>query len=201
MDTPVTVKAELRSRLLVVRADLGAPYRAEASAVVCSALLALPEVTRARAVLGYASFGSEVDVDQALAVLAADGAGVFVPWVEGGGLAIARVRDLDADLAPGWRGVREPRASERRPARPDRIHVALVPGVAFDRRGHRLGHGGGHFDRLLARLPPATPIVGVAFSAQVVGAVPVEPHDVPVDVLVTEQGVTRPRAHPARPRP
>jgi 5-formyltetrahydrofolate cyclo-ligase len=191
MSTPESVKVSLRSRLLTARAGLALPFREEASAVICRLLLTLPEVTAARAVLAYAAFGSEVDLDPALRPLIARGVGVFLPWVDGPDLRIARVRDLDADLAPGWRGVREPRASDRRPARPDRIHIALVPGVGFDRRGRRLGYGGGHFDRLLGRLRPGTPRIGVAFRAQVVEHIPALPHDVPVDAVVTEEGVER----------
>lgn len=192
MNTPGSVKAGLRSRLLAVRAGLATPYRDDASAEICQLLLTLPEVAEARALLGYASFGSEADIDTALATLAARGVGVFLPWVDGETLAITRVRDLDADLAPGWRGVREPRASDRRPARPDRLHAAVVPGIAFDRRGWRLGYGGGHFDRLLAQLAPGTPKVGVAFATQIIEQVPSEPHDVRVDLVVTEEGVHRP---------
>jgi 5-formyltetrahydrofolate cyclo-ligase len=106
-------------------------------------------------------------------------------------LAIARVRDLAADLAPGWRGVREPRSSGRRPARVERLDAAIVPGVAFDRRGHRLGYGGGHFDRLLARLRPAAVAVGVAFDTQLVEEIPTEPWDRAVDFVVTESGLLR----------
>lgn len=192
MDAPESTKAALRSRMLAERAALAAPYRERASARVCEHLLTLPEVAAARAVLAYASFGSEIDLDPALRALIREGVGVFLPRVEGSELAVARVRDLEADLVPGWRGVREPRASDRRPARPDRVHAALVPGVAFDRHGHRLGYGGGHFDRLLARLVPGTAKIGVAFSVQLVDAVPALPHDVAMDVILTEEGPHRP---------
>jgi 5-formyltetrahydrofolate cyclo-ligase len=179
-------KPQLRSRLLSARSGLGAPARADANARICERLRTVPEVARARALIGYASFGSEVSIDPVLAEAIERGAGVLLPWVDGEDVGIARIRDLSADLAPGWRGVREPRVSGRRPARPDRVEAAIVPGVGFDRRGHRLGYGGGHFDRLLARLAPGTPVVGVAFDVQVLDAVPAERHDVPVDVLVTE---------------
>jgi 5-formyltetrahydrofolate cyclo-ligase len=192
MSTPESVKAGLRSRLLTVRAGLAAPFREEASTEISRLVLTLPEVQAARALLAYAAFGSEVDLDDVLRTLMARGAGVFLPWVDGADLQVARVRDLEADLAPGWRGVREPRVSDRLPARPDRVQVALVPGVAFDREGHRLGYGGGHFDRLLARLRPGTPKIGVAFAVQVLDRVPAVAHDVPVDVLVTEEGIRRP---------
>jgi 5-formyltetrahydrofolate cyclo-ligase len=179
-------KPQLRSRLLAARSGFGAPARARATARICERLRTLPEVATARALIGYAAFGSEVDIDEVLAEALARGAGVLLPWVEGDELGIARIRDLSADLVPGWRGVREPRTSGRRPARPDRVDAAVVPGVGFDRRGNRLGYGGGHFDRLLARLKPGTPVIGVAFDVQILDALPSEPHDIKVDMLVTE---------------
>jgi 5-formyltetrahydrofolate cyclo-ligase len=187
-------KAQLRSRLLAARSGLGTPGRADATARIHERLLTLPEVAEARVLIGYAAFGSEVSIDAVLGAALDRGAGVLLPWVEGDELGIARIRDLAADLAPGWRGVREPRASGRRPARPDRVEAALVPGVGFDRRGNRLGYGGGHFDRLLARLSPQTPVIGVAFDVQVLDSLPVERHDVPVDIVVTESVILRPEA-------
>jgi 5-formyltetrahydrofolate cyclo-ligase len=180
---PAAAKAALRSRVLAARADLPVTQRAAACATLHRRLLGLEELARARA---------EVDLDPVLRVLLRRGAGVLLPWVDGPTLGIARIRDLDADLAPGWRGVREPRVSGRRPARPDRVDAALVPLVAFDAAGHRLGHGGGHFDRLLARLAPGVPRIGVAFAVQQIPSVPSEAHDVPLDMVVTEAGVTRP---------
>jgi 5-formyltetrahydrofolate cyclo-ligase len=186
-------KAALRERLLAARAGLSASWRAEASAVITAAVRGVPEVAGARTALGYAAIGSEVDLDPLLRAWLADGVAVHLPFVDGDDLGIAPVVDLDADCAPGWGGVREPDPARRVPADPQTLDVAVAPGVGFDESGYRLGYGGGHFDRLLARVPAATPTVGVAFSAQVVEELPTGPHDVPVDVLVTEEGVRRPR--------
>lgn len=188
-------KTTLRSAVLAARAALPAEQRAAASAVVHRRLQGLPELRAARAVLAYAAFGAEVDLDPWLQALLATGAGVFLPWVDGQQLGIARVCDLDADLVPGWRGVREPRAIGRRPARPDRLDAVVTPGVAFDRSGRRLGYGGGHFDRLLSTLRPETPVVGVAFEIQIIDAVPTATHDRAVDVVVTEAAVYRGDLH------
>lgn len=185
-------KAGLRSRLLAARAAVSEPARREGSAAICARLAALAELRDARAVLAYAAFGAEVNLDAFLADLLERQVGVFLPWVEGAALGVARVTDLEADLAPGWRGVREPRASGRVAARADRLDAAVVPGVAFDPDGSRLGYGGGHFDRLITRLRPGTAVIGVAFEEQIVAAVPTEPHDRRVGLIVTEVRVLRP---------
>jgi len=183
-------KAALRHRLLAARAALSGEQRARDSAAVCARLIALPELRGARAVLAYAAFGSEIDLDAFLVQLLAREVGVFLPWVDGQGLGIARISDLTADLAPGWRGVREPRGL--RAASPDRLDAIVVPGVGFDAAGGRLGYGGGHFDRLIADLRPGTPVVGVAHDVQLVDAVPLEPHDRRADVVVTPTSILRP---------
>jgi len=186
------MKAVLRRRVLTARAAMGDAARAEASAAICRRLATLPELVGVRAVLGYAAFGTEVDVDPWLRRALAEGFAVHLPWVAGDALGVARVGDLDEDLAPGWRGVREPPPGRRRTVQPRLLDLVVAPGVAFDRSGARLGYGGGHFDRLLSRLRPGVPVIGVAFAVQLVDRVPHEPHDRRVDVVVTEHEVLRP---------
>lgn len=182
-------KRSLRRRLLAARSAAAA--RDEMSASICQRLAALPELTAARVVLGYASHGDEVSVDAALRRLLADGVTVCLPWVDGPALGLGAVDDLDADVAPGWHGVREPRVP-RRPVRPQAVDAVITPGVGFDELGNRLGYGGGHFDRLLGRLRRGVPVIGVAFDEQIVSRLPVEPHDRPVDVVVTPYRTLRP---------
>jgi 5-formyltetrahydrofolate cyclo-ligase len=104
-------------------------------------------------------------------------------------LRLYEVRDLAGDLKPGTCGIREPRPNRCPPADPDSLDFALIPGVAFDERARRLGYGGGFYDRLLAGgLPEGTPLVSGAFGVQIVDEVPFDPHDAPVDLVVTERG-------------
>lgn len=187
-------KAALRERMLLERAALSAPTRTEASSAISRRLRSLTQREGARTMLAYASVGTEVDLHPFLLSVLAAGTRLCLPWVDGADLRVAQVRDLDMDLAPGWRGVREPRAQRRREVDPLTIDAVVAPGLAFDRHGHRLGYGGGHFDRLLTRLRPGTVVIGVAFDVQLVDAVPVEAHDVAVDAVVTESGIIRPGA-------
>lgn len=100
-------------------------------------------------------------------------------------LALHRIDDLARDVAPGRHGIPEPRP-ECEPIAPDAIDWVLVPGVAFDTLGHRLGYGGGYYDRLLPLLAPGAARVAGAFELQIVDAVPHAAHDLPVDAIVTE---------------
>ena len=182
MSNPVDdTKQALRRRLLAARASTAGA--GAASAAVRRRLGALPDLVAARTVVGYAAQGTELSIDATLEALLATGVTVCVPWVDGPLLGLGAITGLD-ELAPGWRGLREP-AVPRRPVRPHAVDAVIAPGVGFDLHGNRLGYGGGHFDRLLARLRRGVPVIGVAFDEQVVDRLPVAPHDRPVDLVVT----------------
>jgi 5-formyltetrahydrofolate cyclo-ligase len=185
-------KARMRREVLARRDALSVDLRARASAAVRAHLRRLPEIERARTLLAFASFGSEVALDPFLDDRIDAGVGVFLPYIAHMApprLEMVRVTDLAVDLVPGRMGIREPVPRGRRPARVDRLDAVVAPGVAFDRAGHRLGYGGGFYDHLLPRLRPGTPVIGVGFSTQVVDHVPHDERDVPVDVVVTEDGL------------
>lgn len=185
-------KSRLRAAVRAARdgvADIQA-----ASAAVSRRLEVLPELAVVRTVVGYAATAREVSIDAALRSLLARGVTVCLPWVQGPSLGIGRIEDLEADLTAGWRGLREPVPGRRLPLRPSAVDAVLVPGLAFDRAGNRLGHGGGHFDRLLGQVGRSAVLIGIAHDVQVVDAVPVEAHDRPVDVVVTPSRTLRTRA-------
>lgn len=182
-------KAAIREAALTRRDALSSGHRRAASAAIRTAVAALPAVARARTLLGFVAFGTEVDLDPLLAERMDAGVGVFLPWIERFSpptLQMTRVTDLDTGLVPARLGIREPDPAHRRPARVDRLDVVLAPGVAFDRTGGRLGYGAGFYDRLLDRLRPGTPVVAVAFATQLVDRVPQQPHDRRVHTIVTE---------------
>jgi len=97
-----------------------------------------------------------------------------------------RIRNLDSDIEPGYHGIPEPR-DHCSSVTVESIEWVLVPGVAFDPSGRRLGYGGGYYDRLLPLLCGEAPRVAGAFEAQLVDSVPAAPHDVGVDCIVTER--------------
>ena len=98
-----------------------------------------------------------------------------------------------SDLAAGAFEILEPlpvlRQLESRRVSPGEVDVAIVPGVAFDRQGNRLGHGAGYYDRLLAELPSSAYLISVAYECQMLEAIPHEPHDIGMDQVVTESDV------------
>jgi 5-formyltetrahydrofolate cyclo-ligase len=180
-------KAEARLLARARRKAIPPPQRAAKEARIRDAALALPEVADARVLAVYVAVQSEVGTRGLVDALLAQDKRVAVPVVTPPGeMRLAELSSPD-DLAPGAHGIPEPR-----PPRVllDDADAILVPGLLFTKDGHRLGQGGGYFDRLLARMPGAVR-VGLAFDEQVVDKLPIEVHDEPMDVIVTDARVLR----------
>jgi 5-formyltetrahydrofolate cyclo-ligase len=151
---------------------------------------------RSRIVMVFLDFGSEVATAFVVERALAEGRTVAVPKTEVAerGLVVSVLADYPGDLAPGTWGIPEPRPGCLRPLPPDQVDLVLVPGVAFDPEGNRLGYGGGFYDRFLPLLRPGTPTVAPAFELQVVERVETGVYDIPVDLVVTEERVIDCRA-------
>lgn len=181
-------KAKAREAARAARRAIPADTRAALSARIREHALTLPELARARRVGCYVSVRSEVDTALLLRALLSRGTLVAVPGVTGDQLRFVRL-DHPWALAPGAHKIPEPRQPWSE-IDGESLDAIIVPGVQFGRDGSRLGSGRGYFDRFLATHP--TPLrVGLAFEAQLVDSVLVEPHDQAMDVLVTENGRLR----------
>lgn len=183
-------KAAVRFHMRAMRAALDLDVVVEASEMLAVNLLALPEVTRARTVLAYHAMPEEIDPAPAVERLRDTGAMIAYPRIEGPGVIALHLVTAETVLHPGPFGLAEPPADAPR-VDPQSIDVALVPGVAFDETGGRLGHGGGYFDRLIPGFRTDCAVLGIAFDMQIVDAVPAEEHDVRVDAVVTPTRVVR----------
>ena len=185
------VKAHLRKTVLGRRDAMASGGRAASSRAILQKIVGLASYREARTVLAYAGFGSELQTDAFLHHTLNEGKRLLLPRVNRQKklLDVYEVRDPARDLEAGTWGIREPRPDRCDPADPRAAEFVLVPGVAFDRRGGRLGHGAGFYDRLLSGcVSPQAWLVAVAFETQTVEEVPMDEHDVPVDMVVTEKG-------------
>jgi 5-formyltetrahydrofolate cyclo-ligase len=181
----MTAKGAVRTKMRRLREGLTPADRQERSRRIAERIWGLEAFYRARHVLFYAAGGGEVETLPLLERWIAAGRKVILPRVEGDAMSLVEVEGLE-DLAPGYRGLLEPRPDKGRVVPREAVEVALVPGLAFDLEGNRLGRGGGHYDRALARIGPKALTIGLAFDFQVVDRLPVEARDVPVDCIVTE---------------
>ncbi len=166
-----------------VRRALSPDEREALARRVADRLFRLPEVTSATSVLVFYSFGSEVPTAEMAERLLSSGKRLLLPYLDATGMEAAEVRSGDRLVETDY-GPKEP--GRRVPVQPEDVDAVITPGLAFDRRGHRLGYGGGHYDRYLARLGPGTAAVAIAFDVQVLAEVPADEHDRPVDILVTD---------------
>ncbi len=175
-------KEDLRCVVRERRAGLDPAWRGEQSALAQARLMALPAMASATLVGLYMALPGEVDMVDLEQALATTGRSICVPAFDAtqGGYRLALVAPATSFIDAPF-GLREPEDPEW--ADSASVGCIVVPGVAFDEAGHRVGHGGGHYDRMLSGTPAVK--IGVAFDFQVFDGVPAEEHDVVMDVVVT----------------
>jgi|CXWL01.1.fsa_nt_gi 5-formyltetrahydrofolate cyclo-ligase len=184
-------KARLREQVRTELLAIDPAVAAAAADRVADRVLGLPEIERARRIFTCLSFGLEIDTWRLAERLLAAGRELFVPRADPrtGRLHVhpypGPLRTLPFGLQQPPRGT--PEIAED--AIDSTLEAALVLGLAFDLRGYRLGYGSGYFDRFLLRRP--FPAIGLAYAVQLYDELPVEPHDVPMAVVVTDEAVWR----------
>jgi 5-formyltetrahydrofolate cyclo-ligase len=183
-------KRALRAELIQVRARLSKEERAERSRAIAERAAAIPELIAARTVALYAPLNTEVDPGEIARRLTVAGARVAWPRVQPSGRILAFATCDSAALVRGPLGALEPPVSARA-VELQELDAVLMPGVAFSVDGLRLGRGGGYYDATLKQVPPRALRIGLGFDVQVVPALPREPHDVPLDLVVTEARTLR----------
>ncbi|BDG04812.1 5-formyltetrahydrofolate cyclo-ligase [Anaeromyxobacter oryzae] len=177
-------KRALRSELIAVRARLSQEERSEKSHAIAERVDRIAAVRDARTVALYAPLGTEVDSTELARRIGARGGRVVYPRSVVGERRLVFCRCDPAELVRGPLGAREPPAGAPEVALAE-VDCVVMPGVAFSLDGLRLGRGGGYYDATLWAMPGSAR-VGVAFDVQVVPSLPREPHDAPLDALVTE---------------
>lgn len=163
--------------------------RVKKSRLIAERVRRLTPYRKAKVLLCYVAIDGEVETRPILTQALADGKRVAVPVTLEGTrlLAAVEVKDPEKELAfRGLFGIPEPAPISRRRVAPKELDLILVPGVAFDRQGRRLGRGLGYFDRFLGKVPPAVPRIGLGFKFQLVKQIPFELHDQPVCKVVTD---------------
>ena len=180
-------KRRLREAMLARRDLMPVAARQDAQARIAERIAAMPAFAAANHLLMTLPFRNEWDTRPLIDVARAAGKRVALPRVDERSrmLELFEVTDLERDVATGFRGIDEP-CAHCPPVAVAAIDWVLVPGVAFDPACRRLGYGGGFYDRLLPQVAARAPLTAGAFDLQVVEQVPAAPHDIAVDIVVTE---------------
>lgn len=187
------MKREIRRDILDLRNQKTKEELEERSGKIKVNLFSTPEFKRAKKILFYMSVGSEVRTESMIEDALKLGKEIAVPAVdtENNALRVCELHDCDTELEPGTFGIPEPKKECRREVPAETIDLVIVPGIAFDRKGTRIGYGKGFYDRLLSSMPKARTL-GLAYDFQLIQALPEEEHDIRVNKIVTESGVMKP---------
>lgn len=165
----------------------------ELSQTICEQFTQLPEYKSAKCVMYYVDVRTEVRTRNYLATALQHGKKIVVPYcLESGDLELFWLQSMD-DLSLGMYRILEPRpelrAIEARRPHVTELDLIMVPGVAFDKTGSRMGHGKGYYDKLLEHARPDTPLVALAFECQMFPEIPVLSHDIAMDKIITETAI------------
>lgn len=150
----------------------------------------------AQTIMCYLSFGNEVNTNMIIDECLKEGKNILIPVIlkkEDGTsyMEASQLIDLESDLAPGIMGILEPIASKIRIRNPETIDLVIVPGLAFDKKGNRIGYGAGYYDYFLQRIRKDCNQIALAFSFQIIDNIPTQKHDKKVRNIITERGLNQ----------
>jgi 5-formyltetrahydrofolate cyclo-ligase len=156
-----------------------------------SQLFEFPNFIEAVMTLFYINRPNEVDTRQILKRCRQESKGISLPLFNSSanGVQVLKIFDVSADLKPGPGNVLEPNPDRCKPVNIGDIDIAIIPGMAFDEKGARLGDGSGRYDKFIPKLPATARKVAVALEEQIISSVPMESHDKYVDIIITDKRI------------
>ena len=191
MDEIKSAKEQIRKDIAKTLNSLTEKQRTEKAKAIESKLFGFANFLEARIALLYIDGDNEVRTKSILKRAYDFNKIVVLPAFDPERLkvAILKVDHPDKDLVPGPRGVLEPNPARCKPVPLQKIDIAIIPGLAFDEKGARIGSGHGYFDRFIPELPATTRKVALAFEEQIIPQVPTESHDKHVDIIITDKRI------------
>lgn len=181
------VKRKLRKELMDRRSSISDEYRAELNAKALENFLNSEEYANSKDIFVFVSFGDEIDTHELIKMMLKDNKNVYIPVTYSGSakMKLSRLTSFD-DLEPGHYGILSPKPGCEEFVDHNIVDLVVVPGLAFDRRGHRVGYGAGYYDKFFADLSTTPKKIGFAYDFQILDSLPDDEHDVPVDKIITE---------------
>jgi len=186
-------KQSLRKQLLIKRSELSPEFVLENSKKIAENLLNLDIYQSSNNIMLYIATQDEVQTQKIIESAQRDKKRIFIPLIirRDNALLPSLVIDFEKELIPGILGIYQPRKEFYRIYPPTVLDLIIVPGVAFTIQGHRLGRGGGYYDRFLSQLEPKTLSIALSFEMQILNKIPIDIQDIPVDYIITEERVIR----------
>ena len=180
------LKKKIRKEILEKLHNIDKEEKKKRVGILKEKLFSLKEFKKAKCVMFYVSKHYEIDTHEMIDESIAMGKKVVVPITlkEEKTLKLSELRDRQKELVKGHYGIHQPGEKHVKPVPLEAVDVMVIPGIAFDKYKHRLGHGGGYFDRFLHKAPPSLFTVGLAFGFQIVNELPRYDTDIPVHKIL-----------------
>ena len=182
-------KEEIRRKILKKRLSLSSEVIRDKSHQAFLNLTETVEYINSQNIMFYVATRSEVQTEEMIKMSIKMGKNVFVPIIlpECINLAPSKIFDFDTELEKGKKGILEPKKEYYRLFPPENIDLIIIPGVAFDLSGNRIGRGFGYYDNFLRKVRSSTKIIALAFEMQIVKKIPNDKNDIPVHKIMTEE--------------
>jgi len=182
-------KEEIRRDILKKRHSLSKDYIKNKSQQIFLKLAESVEYRNSRNIMFFIATRSEVQTEEMIKTSMEMGKNIFVPIIlpECINLAPSKIFDFDTELEKGKKGILVPKKEYYRLFPPENIDLIIIPGVAFDLSGNRIGRGFGYYDNFLGKVRPSAKIIALAFEMQIVKRIPNDKNDIPVHKIITEK--------------
>ena len=182
-------KKVLRKKMLEKRSQLSLEKIEEKSKIIANNLFNLNQYKKANFIFSFISFKDEVNTHEIIKKSISIGkrVGVPIPVPKTKELKVSELIDFDKELDLGFYNILTPKDKYIRIVPPKLVDLVLVPGVAFDKRGYRVGYGGGYYDRFFSNINENVIKIGLCYEMQIIPEVPKDPYDIPIDFILTEK--------------
>lgn len=184
-------KSEIRKNILSQRSKISFSKINKWSKKINDKFFSLPELKTSKKIMSFVTKGKEVNTFALMERLLDEGYLLYVPFTRKDKIALgtAQINDLNQDLKQGVFDVLEPLKDIRDDNPPEDLDIIIVPGLVFTRDGYRIGYGGGYYDSFLAEHGSSSLKVGLCYSQFLVDEIPIEEHDIAVDIIITEKEI------------
>ncbi len=184
-------KSELRKKVLRLRNNMSDEEVELKSKTIINKLTALDEYKNSKVVFIYMSFKNEVKTSDLIEEMLSENKRVVIPYTDTKNIEIipSEIKNLKDDLTLNTFGYYEPVLEKVKQVKPEELDLIITPGVVFDKNLNRIGFGKGYYDRILSKKRNDTKAIAVAYDFQVIDEVPTEPHDIKMDMIITEEKI------------
>lgn len=185
-------KSRIRKQMLNKRNKMTQDQVSEMSEKIMDTLKKIPVYKNSKTIMMYLNFGNEIESSEIIKESIKMGKTIVIPYCKSSDMSIipTKINNLDLDLITDSTGYSQPKKESLDPIDNSEIDLIVVPGIAFDRKGFRVGFGAGYYDRYLGQLNFEIPTIGLAYDFQIVDSfIKMEDYDIPVDYVLTEERI------------